>query len=155
MKLDVIANGKRGVINITSEQFIIEDLKAHVCTKLNLNESDFKVKIHLGECPSMELVKQLSTFNRVEVFNRFDNHKKILESILSKQLNAKINLVESPNNSFLIFHESRKRIARIKRGEGSYYHAKANTPKNELDVIKNLFRLNTLLKYEDNEIKSP
>lgn len=58
MKLEVIVNKKRGVINITSEQFIIEDLKSHVCKKLELSESDFKVKIHFGECPSMELIKQ-------------------------------------------------------------------------------------------------
>ena len=60
MKLEVIVNKKRGVINITSEQFIIEDLKSHVCKKLELSESDFKVKVSCGDSPSIELVKKPS-----------------------------------------------------------------------------------------------
>jgi hypothetical protein len=57
MKLNVIVEEKRGVISITSEQFIIEELKAHICQKMGLEHSEYKTKVVCGSNPSLELIK--------------------------------------------------------------------------------------------------
>jgi hypothetical protein len=56
MKLNVIANGKTGIINLTHSTFIVEDLKAHICKKMGLSIGDYKLKIDFGG-DSIELVQ--------------------------------------------------------------------------------------------------
>jgi len=57
MELSIIIEDKKGVINITSEQFIIEDLKAHICSKMGLEQSEYKVAVRCGLNPSLELIR--------------------------------------------------------------------------------------------------
>jgi len=57
MKIDILIDNQKGVINITSEQFIIEDLKAHICKKMSLDEANYKIKVSCATSPSLELVK--------------------------------------------------------------------------------------------------
>ena len=57
MKINVNINKKIGVINITSNSFILEDLKAHICTKLNLNVDEYKMKMSLQGFISVELIE--------------------------------------------------------------------------------------------------
>lgn len=88
MELQVIINQKKGVINITSEQFIIEDLKAHVCAKLNLNENDFKVKVACGNSPSIELVKVPSfSFNQKETKDNKVKYSKLEKEAITQLRN--------------------------------------------------------------------
>ena len=56
MKIDVIVNGKIGIINLTHSTFLVEDLKAHVCKKMNLEKEDYKLKIDFID-NSIELVQ--------------------------------------------------------------------------------------------------
>jgi len=57
MELSIIIEDKKGVINITSEQFIIEDLKAHICSKMGLEQKEYKVAVKCGLNPSLELIR--------------------------------------------------------------------------------------------------
>jgi len=73
MELSIIIEDKKGVINITSEQFIIEDLKAHICSKMGLEQSEYKVAVKCGLSPILELVKVPSLKMKVE---KKEEHKK-------------------------------------------------------------------------------
>jgi hypothetical protein len=70
MKLEVNINKKVGVINITSKSFILEDLKAHICKKMKLDESDFKMKISFGDVPKVEMIEVINNkqFNSKESY---------------------------------------------------------------------------------------
>ena len=56
MKLNVIVNGKTGTINLTHSTFIVEDLKAHICKKMDISTDDYKLKIDF-ENDTLELVQ--------------------------------------------------------------------------------------------------
>jgi hypothetical protein len=58
MKLNVIVSKKVGVINIASNSFVLEDLKAHICKKMNLDPTEYKSKILCGMSPSLELIRE-------------------------------------------------------------------------------------------------
>ena len=45
MKLNILVNGKTGIINLTHSTFIVEDLKAHICKKMGLDANSYKMKI--------------------------------------------------------------------------------------------------------------
>ena len=45
MKMTVIFNEKKGVINLTSHNVVIEDFKSHICKRLKINPLDYKLKI--------------------------------------------------------------------------------------------------------------
>jgi hypothetical protein len=45
MKMTVIFNGKKGVINLTSHNVVIEDFKSHICKRLKINPLDYKLKV--------------------------------------------------------------------------------------------------------------
>jgi len=61
MKLEININQKIGVINITSNSFVLEDLKAHICKKINVTPSDYKMKMILGDTPRVELIEAKET----------------------------------------------------------------------------------------------
>ena len=62
MKINVLVNGKIGVINLTHSTFIVEDLKAHVCKKMNFPKEDYKLKIDFID-NSIELVQTHSNLS--------------------------------------------------------------------------------------------
>jgi len=45
MKMTVIFNEKKGVINLTSHNVVIEDFKSHICKRLKINPLDYKLKV--------------------------------------------------------------------------------------------------------------
>ena len=142
MKLEVIVNKKRGVINITSEQFIIEDLKSHVCKKLELSESDFKVKIHFGECPSMELIKRPSLM--IDVPNQaleLDSNK-----IVSDWRKMTIRAIWFNDNLTLKHDEDRSKIEDLGEDERYIIIPKNTKLKVLISVDKNML-FNSLSKY--------
>ena len=59
MKINVIVNGKIGVMNLTHSTFIVEDLKAHICNKIGLDVDNYKLKIDFNG-DSIELVQTKS-----------------------------------------------------------------------------------------------
>ena len=65
MKINININKKIGVINITSDSFILEDLKAHICNKLKLDSDNYKMKMILKGGLSVELI-QTSSKQRAE-----------------------------------------------------------------------------------------
>jgi hypothetical protein len=67
MKLEVNINKKVGVINITSNSFVLEDLKAHICKKMKLEESDFKMKISFGDVARVELIEVIAKKPKVNL----------------------------------------------------------------------------------------
>jgi len=157
MKLDVIVNGQRGVINITSEQFIIEDLKTHVCKKLELSENDFKVKVACGNSPSIELIKTpnlsmrketAKTFNIDDVIADFSKYHKDIKNCLSNKLNLKINLIMWANNDFFHVVKGDENLAVI--GKGDYIAFSDYATDNEKSVIRGLFRKTP---NKDNKVK--
>lgn len=80
MELQVIIGQKRGVIEITSEQFIIEDLKAYICSKMDLEQSEYKVKFKCDSSPSLELISVSTSTN----FSFRDNQAPLLDIDSSK-----------------------------------------------------------------------
>ena len=57
MKLEVNISKKIGVISITSNSFVLEDLKTHICKKMKLDENDFKMKISFDNVPKVEMIE--------------------------------------------------------------------------------------------------
>jgi hypothetical protein len=88
MKLNVIVEEKRGVISITSEQFIIEELKAHICQKMGLEHSEYKTKVVCGSNPSLELIRNPTlSFNdtKKQSFLDYSNAKIIIFDMLREE----------------------------------------------------------------------
>ncbi|CAA6807005.1 MAG: Unknown protein [uncultured Sulfurovum sp.] len=155
MKLDVIANGKRGVINITSEQFIIEDLKTHVCKKLELIESDFKVKVSCGDSPSIELVKVPSlSFNQkenlkseVEVINAYFSYENNVYGDLCINICSSVDDVlpdryHADNNGLSYILKCNERVVKLEGYNGHWIEFMKNTEPNKIiDVFNNANKL--------------
>lgn len=84
MKINVIVNGKIGVMNLTHSTFIVEDLKAHICNKIGLDVDSYKLKIDFNG-DSIELVQTKS--NPSFPSNQHDPYrevKRLEKEILSK-----------------------------------------------------------------------
>ncbi len=91
MRLEVNISKKLGVINITSNSFVLEDLKTYICKKMKLNETDFKMKISFGDVPKVDMIevkkesiiskKQDKQVETINVFFEGDKHKNICSSV--------------------------------------------------------------------------
>jgi len=97
MKINININKKIGVINITSDSFILEDLKAHICNKLKLNSDNYKMKMNLEGGLSVELI-QISSKSKAkqDTFNLkgLITHHQIKEELLKRFSDTRFITVE-------------------------------------------------------------